>query len=212
MDLRPPPLPDVLLRPLQELINRNIMDSTPARELLPSLADRVLGVYLKDTPIALHMLFHDSGVTLSFAPPADPDVILSGGLLGLARLTGDDAGEAFRSGAVELIGEAEMAHTIQELLQHAHPDWEEELSRLVGDVAAHQVGNMARGIFGWSKQAGESVQRNATEYLQEESRDLVAPAEARDFCDTVDTVRDDVERAAARLDRLEKQLNTVRES
>lgn len=212
MELRPPPLPDVLLKPLQDMISRNIMDSTPARELLPGLADRVLGVYLKDTPLALHMQFTDRGVTLSFAPPADPDVILTGGLLGLARLTGEDASEAFRSGAVELIGEAEMAHTIQELLQHAHPDWEEELSRLVGDVAAHQVGNFARSIFGWGRQAGESVKRNATEYLQEESRDLVAPAEARDFCNNVDTVRDDVERAAARLDRLEKQLKQAGES
>lgn len=212
MELRPPPLPDVLLKPLQDMISRNIMDSTPARELLPGLADRVLGVYLKDTPLALHMQFTDQGVTLSFAPPADPDVILTGGLLGLARLTGEDASEAFRSGAVELIGEAEMAHTIQELLQHAHPDWEEELSRLVGDVAAHQVGNFARSIFGWGRQAGESVKRNATEYLQEESRDLVAPAEARDFCNNVDTVRDDVERAAARLDRLEKQLKQAGES
>ena len=212
MELRPPPLPDVLLKPLQDMISRNIIDSTPARELLPGLADRVLGVYLKDTPLALHMQFTDRGVTLSFAPPADPDVILTGGLLGLARLTGEDASEAFRSGAVELIGEAEMAHTIQELLQHAHPDWEEELSRLVGDVAAHQVGNFARSIFGWGRQAGESVTRNATEYLQEESRDLVAPAEARDFCNNVDTVRDDVERAAARLDRLEKQLKQAGES
>lgn len=203
MDLRRPPAPDLLLAPLQALLNRNIQDSTPARQCLPALADRVLAVSLRDTPLALYMHFSEVGVSLHFSPPADPDVILTGGIAGLARLAGEDAGAALQSGEVQLHGDPELARSIQSLLRHAQPDWEEELSRLVGDVAAHQVGNVVRSVLGWGRQAGESLQRNAAEYLQEESRDLVAPAEARAFMRAVDTLRDDVERVAARLDRLQ---------
>lgn len=209
---RPPALPDAMLAPLQALLNRNIQASTPARHLLPQLAGKVLAVSLKGTPLALYMQFNDSGALLSFTPAEDPDVILTGGLFALARLTGDDASLALRSGEVDLLGEPELAQTIQTLLQHAHPDWEEELSRLIGDVAAHQVGNFARSLFGWGRQAGESMQRNTAEYLQEESRDLVAPAEAREYCAGVDEARDGVERAAARLDRLEQRLNAGRDT
>jgi len=212
MDQRPPSLPDVLLAPLQALLNRNIQASTPARDLLPHLAGKVLAVSLKGTPLALYMQFNDSGAELRFTAAADPDLILTGGLFALARLTGDDASQALQSGDVDLLGEPELAKTIQALLQHAHPDWEEELSRLIGDVAAHQVGNFTRSLFGWGQQAGESMQRNTAEYLQEESRDLVAPAEAREYFAGVDEARDGVERAAARLNRLEQRLNAERDT
>jgi ubiquinone biosynthesis protein UbiJ len=208
----PPALPDALLAPLQALLNRNIQASTPARDLLPELDNKVLAVSLKGTPIALYMRFHANGAQLAFTPPSDPDVILTGGLFGLARLAGDDASQALQSGEVDLLGDAETAQAVQALLKHAHPDWEEELSRLIGDVAAHQVGNFARSFLGWGQQAGATVQRNAAEYLQEESRDLVAPAEAREFCADVDSVREATDRAAARLDRLEQHLKSERDA
>jgi ubiquinone biosynthesis protein UbiJ len=46
---------------------------------------------------------------------------------------------------------------------------------------------------------------NTAEYLQEESRALPAALEAQAFYDDVDRLRDGVERAAARLARLERR-------
>ena len=54
----------------------------------------------------------------------------------------------------------------------ARPDFEEELSRVIGDVAAHQVANVARGFLDWGRKAGGSFATNVAEYLQEEGRDL----------------------------------------
>jgi len=49
---------------------------------------------------------------------------------------------------------------------------------------------------------------NTSEYLREESRDLIAPGELADFVDAVDVLRDDVERMEARIERLAR-LRTV---
>jgi ubiquinone biosynthesis protein UbiJ len=199
-----PALPDLLLAPLESLLNRNILGSTPAREMLPRLDGRVLALCLKDTPLAIYMRAGPEGVSLGFQSAELPCVVMRGGLLGMSRLAGgDDAEEILRSGLVQLDGDPELGRQFQELLQHARPDWEEELSRLLGDVAAHQIGNLARGLFSWGRQTGQTLQSNAAEFLQEESRDLVAPEEAREFMQQVDTLRDDVERAAAQLKRLE---------
>jgi len=199
-----PALPDLLLAPLEALLNRNILASTPAREMLPRLNGQVLALCLRDTPLAIYMQAGPEGIRLGFQSSDPPCVVMRGGLLGMSRLaSGDDAEEILRSGLVQLDGDPEMGGRFQELLQHARPDWEEELSRLLGDVAAHQIGNLARGLFSWSRQAGQTIQSNAAEFLQEESRDLVAPEEAREFMQQVDTLRDDVERTAARLKRLE---------
>ena len=47
-------------------------------------------------------------------------------------------------------GDAEIAEGFQELLRAARPDLEEELSRQIGDVAAHQVGNLTT----WRQRVG----------------------------------------------------------
>jgi len=198
-----PLLPDMLLAPLQALLTRNIQASTAARELLAGLSGKVMAVHLRETGVAVYLRPGSESLQLSFHAATEPGAVMSTGLVGLLRLVAEDPETLLRAGLLRLDGDPELARQFQALLHQARPDWEEELSRLLGDVAAHQLGNLARGLFAWGREAGESLQRNAAEYLQEESRDLVAPAEARDFMQQVDSLRDDVERAAARLRRLE---------
>ena len=83
------------------------------------------------------------------------------------------------------------------------PDLEEELSRVIGDVAAHQVADFARGIRNWARGACSTMGGNIREYLQEESRELPTRFEVDRFSQQVGELRDDVERVAARLKRLE---------
>ena len=47
---------------------------------------------------------------------------------------------------------------------------------------------------------------NLTEYLQEESRDLVSKPELDEFLQGVDALRETADRVAARLLRLERRL------
>jgi ubiquinone biosynthesis protein UbiJ len=76
---------------------------------------------------------------------------------------------------------------------------EEELSRVIGDVAAHQVGNAARAFLEFGRRAAGTLAQNVAEYLQEEGRDVPARTEAEEFNVEVDRLRDDVERLEARL-------------
>jgi ubiquinone biosynthesis protein UbiJ len=58
-------------------------------------------------------------------------------------------------------------------------------------------------VLQWGRQAADSLARNVGEYLQEEGRDVPARAELEHFLDAVDHLRDDVDRADARLKLLE---------
>jgi ubiquinone biosynthesis accessory factor UbiJ len=108
-----------------------------------------------------------------------------------------------RGGAVHIEGDAEVAQTFSELLKAAQPDLEEELSRVVGDVAAHQVGNAARTALRFARRAHDTFLQNVAEYLQEEGRDVPNRTEAEEFLHGVDRLRDDVDRLEARLKLLE---------
>jgi len=91
------------------------------------------------------------------------------------------------------------------LMKLARPDLEGEVARWIGDIPAHALGEAVRGAGAWAKRAAEALYLNTAEYLQEESRALPGALEAQAFYSDVERLRDDVERAAARLARLERR-------
>lgn len=64
-----------------------------------------------------------------------------------------------------------------------------------------------RKTGGWMSRNHRSLELNLAEYLQEESRVLPGPLELENFFADVDTLRDDVERLAARVQRLRDRSN-----
>lgn len=199
----PDPL-EALLRPIAEVLNRNIAETTPARELAAQLDGKTVAIRVRDTALAMYFVFDQDIVTLATEFDADPDVVITGSLVTLARMAGGAGAQAIRDGDIDLTGDAATAQRFQTLLDHAKPDVEEELSRVIGDVAAHQLAEFARGVGNWARGARSTMGDNIREYLQEERRDLPTRYEVEQFSQRVGELRDDVERIAARLKRLER--------
>lgn len=106
---------------------------------------------------------------------------------------------------MDITGSAELAQAVQELFRELEWDFEEDLSRLFGDVLAHRMAGAGRGLFAWQREAGLRLAQNFTEYWTEE-RPLIARREDLSrFSSGVDRLRDDLERMEKRLDRLERQ-------
>lgn len=195
----------MLLTPLQSLLDRNIAASAAARAACRRLDGKTLALQVEG--VALSVYFRSVGERVELASSIDgaPDATLSGTPLALMRLAGPQPEAALRAGAVHIQGDAEVAQAFSELLKHARPDLEEELSRLIGDVAAHQVGNAARSILEFAQRAADTFAQNVSEYLQEEGRDTPSRTEADEFTAAVDKLRDDVERIEARVAMLERR-------
>lgn len=194
---------ETLLRPLAALLNRQIRSKTPARELCAELEDRVFAVRVKDTALTMYIIVGSGEIFLTNEFGNDPDVIVTGSLLSLARLAGPEGDSAIRDGVIDLTGDQEVALQFQDLLRYGRPDLEEELSGVVGDVVAHSMGEFARSVERWGKEARRTLRQNVSEYLQEESRSVPSRYEADVFRQQVESMRDDVARFEARLKRLE---------
>jgi len=110
--------------------------------------------------------------------------------------------DAVFEGAVEIDGDNQVAQTLGEVFQGLDIDWEELLSKVVGDTLAHRIGIQARAGGRWAERTGDTLTQDIREYLQEEGRLLPGREEMRAFLTDVDTLRDDVERLAARIERL----------
>jgi len=191
-----------VLLPVAKLLNKKIQASTPARELCGKLSARVVAVRVRDTALSMYFTIGDDTVELTTASDSEPDVILTGSLLTLARMAGQSGEGAIRAGSLDLTGDAETARAFQRLLAFARPDIEEELSGFVGDVAAHRLGEITRGIGRWGRGVRSTMRDNIREYLQEESRSLPSRYEVERFAKDVDVLRDDVDRLAARVEKL----------
>ncbi len=195
-----------LLRPLTSILNRNIRETTPARELCRQLDGKAIAIRVRDTALAMYFLVNDEVLTLASEIDAEPDVVLTGSLLTLARMAGpagdDSDGAPIRSGSLDITGDVYTAQNFQKLLKYAKPDIEEELSQVIGDAAAHRAGQLARGFAAWVQDVRDTVHTDVREYLQEESRDVPSRYEVERFSSKVDALRDDVARLEARINRL----------
>lgn len=103
-------------------------------------------------------------------------------------------------------GDAEIANLYRQLFAVARPDLEEELARIVGDLAARRLSQFARQTAAWVRHARRTAGENIAEYLQEESRDLVNKTELEEFLQGVDILRETADRVEARIARLEQRL------
>jgi ubiquinone biosynthesis accessory factor UbiJ len=185
---------------LGNLLNRGLPRSFRAREICAGLNGRSLALTI---PNVARLRLASTGVTLTASFDAEPaDATLTGGPLSLLGLLGASALPALQRGQVAISGDAEIAERFRELLELLRPDFEEELSLLTGDVPAHQLARLARASAAWGAQAAGTALANLSEYLAHESADLVSRNEGEQFLRGVDALREGVDRAQARLERL----------
>jgi len=193
---------EAALQPVAGILNRNIQATTPARELCRKLAGTVVAIRVRNTALTAWFIVHEDMLELTTEADLEPDVLISGSLLTLASMAGESGVRSIRAGSLELTGDPVLAEEFQQLLTYAKPDIEEELSGIVGDAAAHQLGEIARSVGNWSREARATMGANIREYLQEESRDLPSRYEVDRFAKRVGALRDDVDRLDARIKRL----------
>ena len=190
------------LAPFESVLNRNIAGSSVARQLCKRLEGKVLALHLSGVPLSLFFRSDGERMTIDTTDAGPPAASLRGTPIAFMRLAGPTPEAAIRGGSIHIEGDAEVAQVFSELLEAAKPDLEEELSRVIGDIAAHQVGNVARSAVGFGRRAIDTLTQNVAEFLTEESRDLPTRTEADEFVAGVDKLRDDVARLEARVARL----------
>ncbi len=103
-----------------------------------------------------------------------------------------------------MLGDTEFAGEIAFLAQHLHWDVEEDLSKVVGDAAAHRAVSVARDAAAWGKDASERLAAGAAEYWTEEDPLIASRVKIEQFVAGVSELRDAVERLDKRIEHLEK--------
>lgn len=192
----------------QQALSAYLALADEARERLPALSGRIVELQVRGLDLTLYFLPDDERIVVQAECDAPADTVLRATPIGLVKLgLATRASDVMLSGGVDIEGDVELGQNFKQILAASQIDWEEHISRLAGDAAAHQLGRAARGFFDWAESTLGTLQRDAGEYLREESEHVPRQEEVAEFLAGVDTLRDDVERMQARVQRLRRSLD-----
>ncbi len=183
--------------PLMAAVNHLLAQAAWAREKLAPFAGHAAQIKLP--PFEAAFLIGEDGHISAPAAEAELEVSISlPATTPLLALQGKDA--VMRAARIE--GSAEFAETLGFVIRNLRWDAEEDLSTVIGDIAAHRIVAGTREFAAWQQQAAQNFAENFAEYFTEE-QPLIARRDAiADFSADIDRLRDDVARLEKRLQRL----------
>lgn len=197
-------LPISLLAIIEKSLNAYLQLDGEAFSKTALLQDNVVQLHIKGLDIDVYSLIGSNDIQVLGDYADTPDATISGSLASLIKLSrSENSASAMLESDVEITGNMRVAEGFSRLLSEASIDWEELLSKVVGDIPAYQVGSTIRKGNEWAAETAEAMKLNVAEYLSEESRMVPARAEVNMYMEAVDEIRMAADRVEARIKLLE---------
>jgi len=188
---------------LESVINRYLALDPEMLDKLAEFEGKVIKLEINGINRVLYMFPNDSGIQLKSEHEGPVDTVLSGSPVSMLKMgLFSNAADLLLKGDIEITGDTRLGHRFKNVLSQMDIDWAEPLANIVGDSIAYQLQQSARRFGSWGKQTVQSVSTSVSEYLQEESRDVVSQTELEIFYDAVDQLRNDTDRLQARIKSL----------
>ncbi len=198
---------------IEAAINAYLNLDPELKKGLAELAGKRVGISIKGTALNFHLSFETYGVRLLVRAERPDDIMLEATPFALFRLlTAVGDGQALSSRDFAVSGEVADAQRIQSLLSRRQVDVEELVSKIFGDVVAHQLGNAVRSLVASGRRTAGTLLQDLGEYLIEESRITPARSELNGLTSAVDALRDDTERLDKRVLRLRRRSRSEQEA
>ncbi len=193
--LNPAPL---LAAQLVGALNHLLRGQPWLRQRLLPFAGRTAA--LEVFPAKLMVSVAADGQLLLAGDEAGPDVVVRVPVSAALALA---AGDERSRGRIQMSGDPAFAAVLGGVLRELRWDVEEDLSRVVGDIAAHRIVETGRALLDWQRQAAQNLFQTLAEFLTEEKPVLAQRSQLEDWVREVDLVREAAERLEKRIARLE---------
>ncbi len=204
-------IPTPFLSAIETAINAWLKLDNETLPRFASLEGKVIRLHITGLDLNLYFFPSASGIQVQGNYPDEEnggvvDATIHGSPMALIRLgTSSNAGETLLKSDVEIEGDMRVAEKFSEILREVDIDWEELLSKLVGDIVAHQAGQVTRNVSAWFKESADAMKLNTAEYISEESKLSPTDSEIQSYMDEVDDMRMNVDRLEARVNLLRQK-------
>ncbi len=188
---------------LEAAINRYLALDPEMLDKLAQFNGKVIKLEITGINKTLYMLPNDRGIQILNEYDGSVDTVLRGTPVSLFKMgLVANAANLLLKGEIEITGDTRLGHQFKNVFSQMDIDWSEPLANLLGDGLAYQIQQSGSKLAYWGKESIKSVSTSFSEYLQEESRDVVTGTELNIFNEAVDQCRNDVDRLQARINAL----------
>lgn len=188
---------------LTHFMNHVIEQNGWAKPMLQPHAGKTVRFVMPPVQARLTVL-ENGGLAMS-GIVAEPDATITLPFLVAVRLMANDDQAA---SGIQIDGDAEFAATVAKVLRQMSWQVEEDLSHVVGDIAAHKMTSTAKQVMHEGQRQVKNVAEMLVEYWQEEKPILAKKTDIETFSHAVDALRDDLARMEKRISLLAQQLLT----
>lgn len=193
------------LSPLEFLANQVLNWEPALQHLCEPLNGKSVGVECTDLPFSLFLNFAESGIQLAHEHEGEVDLHLKGTSLALLRMVKrEDPNQSLFDQDVRIEGNLALAQALNKQMQTFQLDWEEWIARITGDRLARPIANIIRNIMTWAEETVKALGENTAEFIKTEQKLSPDPVEYQVWSKSVNTLKDDVDRLSARVDKLLK--------
>ena len=197
-------LPHTITTLIEIAFNRYLDMDPDTKALMPAMAGKVIKITIREIDLPLIMRVSESRIDVLPSYDADIPSEMRASVFSLMKLgMAGDASASAMGGDIEMSGDLEVGRQFRDLLSKVDIDWEEILSQYTGDIVAHKIGNSVRILADWGKKTADSLRKDVSEFLQEESRQIPSQYEVKEYLAKVDDMRMATDRAEARVKQLQ---------
>ena len=108
---------------------------------------------------------------------------------------------------ITIKGDIDLAKEVSEILKKIKWDVEEDLSKIIGDVAANRLGILGGKFFNESKKVTLSIAEAFKEYWEEEKPLIAKKTRVHQFLAEIDNISEDVERIEAKINNIALKIS-----
>ena len=184
--------------PASAAVNHVLRSAPLAMERLARHAGRTAEFHVG--PLAFALTVQTTGEVTAAVSGAARDLHVRVSPFLVPRLAAGEEG-AFRD--IDMQGDMEFAQEISYLARNLTWDVEEDLARVVGDIAAHRLVGAGRAAAHWGRDAALRTAQGAAEYWTEESPLIATRVKVQGFVREVASLGEALDRLEKRIERLE---------
>ena len=204
---------------LEQAMNQALALDSSAQSKLAHLAGKNLLIAIERPEFQLQLMFTEVGVVIMNPQSENPedgtayDTRIQGKSFELLQLlAADNPATALFKSNIQIDGDQHFAQAVMGLFANLDIDWEYQLSRITGDLLAHQLGQSFRSSKRWLGDSHQSMMKNLEEFIHHELQTLPHRSEVDYYCQQVSHLRLQADRLEARLNRAIQQRNQAQES
>nr|WP_260200039.1 SCP2 domain-containing protein [Candidatus Regiella insecticola] len=191
---------------LELLLNKLLFRDPSMKAIRASLANKVLGIEIKELKTPLLLLFSPYHVDVLTHWEDPIDCTIKTGLSALTKLSDpQQLSSLIRDGQLIVEGNIQIAQQLVTLLDFAQWDPTEYLVPYIGDIAAETVAQMLAKSHRFLTTQWKQQQRYWAEAITEEWKIAPPPLAVAWFSKEVDAVSQKIDRLSARLEQLEER-------